>query len=342
MEERKNHNKYRRDKPWDDETIDHWKVESFTEEDNKPPLLEESSFVTLFPKYREKYIQSIWGDVKRALGNYHIKCELDLVEGQMSVLTTKKTWDPYIIIKARDMIKLIARSVPFHQAKRILEDGVYCDIVKIGGMLRNKDKFIKRRQRLVGPGGSTLKALELLTQCYILTQGQTVSIIGSIKGIKIARRIVEDCMKNIHPVYHIKELMIKRELEKDEKLKGENWDRFLPQFKKRSVKRRKTQVKKKKSSGLLLPEQTPRKEDLLLESGEYFLLEEERQRRNRMNKLAEQHSKGLENRKKKAAAYDPEQNTTSESVEETTSAPSSEDTLLHVKPKKKEKTSVFI
>lgn len=195
---------------------------------------------------------------------------MDLVEGSMSVYTSKKTWDPYIIIKARDMIKLLARSVPFAQARKILLDGVYCDIVKIGGLIRNKEKFVKRRQRLVGPGGTTLKALEILTECYILTQGQTVSIMGPFKGVKLARRIVEDCMRNIHPVYHIKELMIKRELNKDENLKNENWDRFLPQFKKRNVQRKKFKSKKKNSNSII-PDQVIRQIDTDTKEGGYYV-----------------------------------------------------------------------
>lgn len=60
-----------------------------------------------------------------------VKFELDLLKGSMTVRTTKKTWDPYSIIKARDTIKLISRSVPYQQALRVMEDDMTSEVIKI-------------------------------------------------------------------------------------------------------------------------------------------------------------------------------------------------------------------
>ncbi|NP_001084288.1 KRR1, small subunit (SSU) processome component, homolog S homeolog [Xenopus laevis] len=260
---------------------DGWKEEPFSKEDNPRGLLEESSFATLFPKYREAYLKECWPLVQKALNDSFVKAELDLIEGSMTVTTTKKTFDPYVIVRARDLIKLLARSVPFEQAVRILQDDMACDIIKIGSLVRNRERFIKRRQRLLGPKGSTLKALELLTNCYIMVQGNTVSALGPFGGLKEVRKVVSDTMKNIHPIYNIKALMIKRELAKDPELRSKSWERFLPQFKHKNVSKRKEPKKKnvKKAYTPFPPPQPESQIDKELASGEFFLKESHKRRK---------------------------------------------------------------
>jgi len=298
--------KYRRDKPWDHDGIDHWKIEEFKEEDNPfGGVLEESSFATLFPKYRETYLREVWPLVKVKLKDFGVRCNLDAIEGSLTVSSTRKMFDPYIIVKSRDLIKLMARGVPFEQAARVLEDETTCDIIKIRSLVRNKERFIKRRQRLIGPNGATLKALELLTECYILVQGGTVSAIGSFKGLKQVRNIIEETMKNVHPIYNIKILMIKRELAKDPLLKNENWERFLPKFKNKNVQRKKIKIKEKKPYTPFPPPQMESKIDKQLESGEYFLKKDEKELKDRQEKKKKQQEASKKRKEKRAEVFIP-------------------------------------
>ncbi|ODO03057.1 hypothetical protein I350_05902 [Cryptococcus amylolentus CBS 6273] len=349
--------RHRKDKPWDTDDIDHWAIPEFkapTNSSEHKPFLEESSFALLFPKYREPYLRSVWSSITSALDSYGLACELDLVKGQMTVKTTRKTWDPYVIFKARDLLKLLARGVSAPQSLKVLQDGIACDIIKIGGLVRNKERFVKRRQRIVGPNGSTLKAIELLTECYVLVQGNTVSVMGSYKGLKEVRRIIIDCMNNIHPIYRIKELMIRRELAKDPKLAEENWERFLPKFQKKHLKTSEKTAKKnaalerpadnansnltplgaastssaptpapaakekpkKKIYTPFPPPQQPSKLDLQLASGEYFLKPKEKEQIEKRKKLEKQQEVSEEKRVQREEAFIAPEEKKEDAVEE--------------------------
>ena len=47
-----------------------WKEPGISKEDNPHGMLAESSFATLFPKYREKYLKDCWPLVKKKLEEF--------------------------------------------------------------------------------------------------------------------------------------------------------------------------------------------------------------------------------------------------------------------------------
>ncbi|KAF3433351.1 hypothetical protein FNV43_RR24453 [Rhamnella rubrinervis] len=243
--------KFDKPKPWDqDPNGDRWEVEKFDPSWNEGGMVDVTSFSTLFPEYRGKYLQDAWPSVKSALKEFGISCELNL------------TRDPSIIVKARDLIKLLARSVPAPRAIKVLNDDMQCDIIKIGNLVRNKEKFVKRRRHLIGANSSTLKALEMLTGFYILVQGNTVAAMGSFKGLKQVRKIVEDCIQNhMHPVFHIRTDI---QLETGEYFLSEKIKLAKKLQERQEKQAEKTTENKRKREAAFIPPNEPVKQDIAM------------------------------------------------------------------------------
>ena len=88
--EKKEKKNYKKDKPWDnDPNLDKWKEDEFLPEHNPNGMIEESSFSCLFPQYREKYLREVWPLVKNTLKKYKLDGEVDLINGSMTVKTTR-------------------------------------------------------------------------------------------------------------------------------------------------------------------------------------------------------------------------------------------------------------
>ena len=122
-------------------------------------------------------------------------------------------------------------------------------------------------------------------------------------------QIVIDTMNNIHPIYNIKSLMIKRELAKDPELKNENWERFLPKFEHKNLSKRKQPFKKKdKTKKPYTPFPPPMPESKLdkeLASGEYFLKEKEKKLRKIQERKEKQAAASIQREEKRNKAYKP-------------------------------------
>lgn len=94
-----------------------WKEPTFTKEDNPHGLLTESSFATLFPKYREKYLKECWPLVKKALSEYvTIFYFILLLIIKLSVVFIEQCFG-YTVLACRDRCSYISiQSQPHMQA----------------------------------------------------------------------------------------------------------------------------------------------------------------------------------------------------------------------------------
>ena len=108
---------------------------------------------------------------------------------------------------------------------------------------------------------------------------------------------------------------------KDPELKNENWERFLPHFKKRTLSKRKKPLKitdkSKKPYTPFPPPQEKSKIDLQIESGEYFLGRQAMERAAKERREEQQREKQAEKKMARQKEFvPPQENGTTSSTKE--------------------------
>lgn len=131
---------------------------------------------------------------------------------------------------------------------------------------------------------------------------------------------------------------------KDPELRNENWERFLPHFKKRTLSKRKKPLKitdkSKKPYTPFPPPQEKSKVDLQIESGEYFLGRQAIERAAKERREEQQREKQAEKETRRQKEFvPPQENGTASSKQEKMRKRDREDGVEGKKKRKKKRVA---
>jgi ribosomal RNA assembly protein len=115
--------------------------------------------------------------------------QVDSGTGEVSIDESRAA-DPVLALKARDIVRAIARGFSEERAFRLLGDEAYLEILDIKDFAHSKNRVAQVKARLIGARGKTRRLLEELTGVDVSVSGHTVALIGDPFEMVIAREAV--------------------------------------------------------------------------------------------------------------------------------------------------------
>jgi len=98
--------------------------------------------------------------------------------------------DALSVFRVAEVVKAIGRGFSPEKALKLLDDDeLIFDIISLSNLSERALKRIKGR--IIGKNGKTRRLIEELTGAYVSVYGKTVSLIGYINQVRIAREAIE-------------------------------------------------------------------------------------------------------------------------------------------------------
>jgi ribosomal RNA assembly protein len=112
-----------------------------------------------------------------------ITCKI-VIENRNEVRIEGDSYSEYV---ARNIVQAIARGFKLSTALKLLNDNYFFDSIDIGDIASNKLKKKRMVSRIIGTDGKAKLYMEEVSGASVEIYGDTISLIGSIDEIRIAK-----------------------------------------------------------------------------------------------------------------------------------------------------------
>lgn len=137
------------------------------------------------------------GEVKKSVEkNTQTIIDIDSDEGVVYISPREDMDDPLGVWNANHIIKAIARGFNPQIALKLIDDDYYLEIIKLTLVVGKSKKALARyKGRIIGKDGRTREIITEMAEVDLAIYGKTVSIIGKLENITIAKEAIEMILK---------------------------------------------------------------------------------------------------------------------------------------------------
>jgi len=152
-----------------------------------------STFVKV-PKDRIGALVGPDGRVKESIERkLSVELGIDSESGDITITLNPEAEDPSILFRAKEVVTAVGRGFSPERAFRLLQDeDAVLQVIDLRESLGRSVSDIQRlKGRIIGKEGKTRRTIEELTQVDVSVHGHTVSIIGNLDQVEIARKAIQ-------------------------------------------------------------------------------------------------------------------------------------------------------
>ncbi len=122
-----------------------------------------------------------------------VRLLIDSQTGGIQITLMPTTQDPTVLFRAKEVVTAIGRGFsPEHAFRLLKEDETMLEVIDLRETVGRSQTDMKRlKGRVIGKEGKTRRIIEELTEANICVYGHTISIIGEINQVEIAKEAVQ-------------------------------------------------------------------------------------------------------------------------------------------------------
>jgi ribosomal RNA assembly protein len=120
-----------------------------------------------------------------------VRLNIDSEEGDVEIDHSHAP-DPAMALAVQDVVVAVGRGFSADKAVKLLDTDIYLEVMDIRDYVGKKANHVARmRARVIGTKGKTRLLFEELAGVHLSVQGNTVSVIGDLLQIEVAKRGLE-------------------------------------------------------------------------------------------------------------------------------------------------------